>query len=292
MQENATYTHHISRILKVLVYIEEHLDETLALEKLAKIAHISPFYFHRLFRAYVGEPLADYVRRLRLQKAAEHLRYTKLPITDIALEVGYETPSSFTKTFNQVMGKSPRQYRKAMQPWIQMIMKRTLTTKEEQAMIQPEFVNRSDETVLFVRKTGDYRESPWKAFQALNQFLKQERVPENAIKTFYSVALDDPNIVDRARCRFDACAALSVPLPPKGEVGKRTISGGRFAVFVHKGPYHEIEQAFDAVFRQWYPTANVQLEDAPPFCEHLNMNDPALSDNDRITKLYIPLKSK
>ncbi len=64
-----TYLHHMECILRVLVYIENHLSEELFLNKLAKIAHISPYYFHRLFHAYMGETLSDYVTRLRMQRA-------------------------------------------------------------------------------------------------------------------------------------------------------------------------------------------------------------------------------
>ena len=85
-------------------YIEDHLDETLLLEKLAEIARISPYYFHRLFRAYMGETLAEYVQRIRLQRAQEKLRYSDTSITEIAMDVGYESPAAFTKVFNQIMG--------------------------------------------------------------------------------------------------------------------------------------------------------------------------------------------
>src|SRR5436305_15102724 len=115
----------MSCILGALIYIEEHINETLELDVLAKIARISPYYFHRLFRVYINETVADYVKRLRLQRAAGALQYSNSPITEIALNIGYETPSSFTKVFNQVMGQSPRLYRKTMQPLLKAIMERT-----------------------------------------------------------------------------------------------------------------------------------------------------------------------
>jgi transcriptional regulator GlxA family with amidase domain len=106
-----TYSVHISAILRVLIYIEEHVDESLLLEKLARIARISPFHFHRLFRAYTGETCLEYMQRLRLQRAREKLRYTDNSITSIALDVGYETSAGFSKIFQQVLGRSPREYR-------------------------------------------------------------------------------------------------------------------------------------------------------------------------------------
>src|SRR5690242_7763197 len=97
MSDSNTYTHHMRCILKVLIYIEERFDEPLCLDEMAKIACISPYYFHRLFRAYTGETLAEYIKRLRMQRAEERLRYSDDAITEIALDVGYETPSAFAK---------------------------------------------------------------------------------------------------------------------------------------------------------------------------------------------------
>jgi AraC family transcriptional regulator len=287
-----TYAHHMGCILRVLVYIEDHLDGSLLLEKLAEIAHISPFYFHRLFRAYMGETLADYVQRIRLQRAQERLRYSDTSITEIAMDVGYESPAAFTKVFNQIMGQSPRHYRQVMRPRVQTILKRTQPTDQEKALLKPEYLHRKEESVLFIRRTGDYKETPWQAFEALDTFLKKENISEEKIKAFYSMGLDDPQIVPRSQCRFDACVALHVNLPPQGEVGQRVLKGGRFAVFTARGPRTEIENTYDAIFRVWYPTFKDQLSDDPPFCEHLSNLDESIPENEHVTKFYIPLNDK
>lgn len=276
MNELTTYAHHMGQILKVLVYIESHLDEELSLEKMAKIACISPFYFHRLFHAYMDETLSEHVKRLRLVRAQERLQYSDAPITEIAFDLGYETPSGFTKVFQQVIGRSPREYRKTMQA----ILERT---NPEKAVLEYEIVNRMPETVLFVRRVGDYQETPEIAFDVLCQFLEDNKVKA---KAYYTVGVDDPHIVERSKCRFDACAALKEMIPPQGEVGQKVLPGGRYAVFIHKGPSSEIERAFETIFRLWYPTCEQQLSDEPPFCQHLNLENPS----DPITKLYIPLK--
>ncbi len=273
--------HHIAALLRVLVYIEEHLAQPLQLQELAKIAHISPFYFHRLFQAYVGKTLAEYVKDLRLQRAQEKLQYSDKSITDIALDVGYETPSSFAKVFNQVMGKSPRQYRKVMQPILEDMISRTTPTKEQKAMLRPKYVTRKELPVLFVRRVGDYAVTPPLAYEALERFLEDEHVKKEDIISIYSMGLDDPHIVERSKCRFDVCVALKCPLKPKGEVGQKILHGGRFALFIHHGPYTEIENSFKAIFRCWYPTSSQELADIPPICE--------MTDQKGVTKLYIPI---
>lgn len=96
--------------------------------------------------------------------------------------------------------------------------------------------------------------------------------------------------VDRSKCRFDACVVLYDKLSPKGEVGQKTLPEGRFAVFTHKGPYSELENTFDKIFQLWHPTSKVELGDSLPFCENINW-DPSIPDEDRITKIYIPLKN-
>lgn len=286
MSDLSTYAYHMGCILKVLVYIEERFDEPVQLEKMAQIACISPYYFHRLFRAYMGETVVDYIKRLRLQRAEERLRYTDDPITEIALDAGYETPSSFTKVFNQVMGQSPSEYRKIMQPIFYAIINRV--GPREYPALKPEYVSREKEKVLFVRRIGDYRETPWQAFGELNEFLEKEG-KKSKIKGYYSFALDNPQVVDRNKCRFDACVALSDDTPPKGEVAQKMLPGGRFAVFTHKGPYTELEATFIKIFTDWYPMATARLADGDPFCEYINVADPSIPDSDRETKCYIPL---
>lgn len=296
MQDLSTYTHHMGRILKVLIHIEEHLDEPLDLDVLAKIAKISPYYFHRLFRVYLNETVLEYITRLRLQRAKERLQYSDSSITDIALDVGYETPSAFAKVFNQVMGQSPSHYRKTMKPLLQTIITRTQLNRNEIAVLKPAYVERLDEKILFVRKEGDYNDTPSQAFALLKQFLQEEKVEPCAIKAYYGLALDDNYLVERSKCRFDACVSLSPHISGRGEIGERVIRGGRFAVFTHCGtglPI-ELEQVLDLILRVWYPSFKEEsLGDTPPFFEFVYCKENKIAlENERITKIYIPLAKK
>lgn len=297
MRDLSTYSYHMSCILRVLIYIEENLHESLDLEMMAKIARISPYYFHRLFRAYLNETVADYVKRLRLQRAAERLQYSNSSITDIALDVGYESPSSFTKVFNQVMGQSPSHYRKTMKPLLRTIMERTKPNKEKKMMLKPQYVNREDEEILFVRQTGDYNETPGIAFPILKQFLQEERVDWPNIKAFYGIPLDDHYLVERTKCRFDACVSLKIKSSGKGEVGKKVLRGGRYAVFNHYGigTPDEIESTLDDILRVWYPSLKEEsLGDSVPFFEFVHCLDQSESvpEHEKLTKIYIPLKKQ
>ena len=62
------------RLLRVLVHIQQHLDDALGLEELAGLACFSPYHFHRLFKGMVGESVKEHIRRLRLERAASQLK--------------------------------------------------------------------------------------------------------------------------------------------------------------------------------------------------------------------------
>ena len=66
----ATLDDYKQRLLRVLVHIQEHLDESLSLDELAGLACFSPFHFHRIFTGMLGESVKEYVRRLRIERAA------------------------------------------------------------------------------------------------------------------------------------------------------------------------------------------------------------------------------
>lgn len=99
------------RIKDVTQYILEHIDEPLNREVLAAVAGFSVPHFHRIFTAHVGENIAAYVRRVRLERAGRKLRMGAVDITEVALAAGYDTHAAFSKAFKQHFGLSPSEFR-------------------------------------------------------------------------------------------------------------------------------------------------------------------------------------
>ena len=110
-----TRNDHIRRVRRVSEFIRNNLDGELTLDKLSREAHFSPFHFHRIFNAVVGESVMAHIRRLRLERAAGHLKKTRRPVIRIALDAGYETPEAFCRAFKTLTGLSPSSFRKAIQ---------------------------------------------------------------------------------------------------------------------------------------------------------------------------------
>lgn len=91
----------------VFSYIGDNLTEKLTVEEIAKHVYLSPTYLQSVFKENYGVPLAEYVRRQKLQKARELLYNTQKRISDIAYDCGFEHESSFIRSFKREFGMTP-----------------------------------------------------------------------------------------------------------------------------------------------------------------------------------------
>src|SRR5262245_61340544 len=92
-----------ARINRVLAYVTASLDADLGVEELARVASLSAFHFHRVFRAITGETIGGLNRRLRLERAGRALRRGE-PLIDVALDAGYGSPEAFGRAFREAFG--------------------------------------------------------------------------------------------------------------------------------------------------------------------------------------------
>jgi len=93
-------------------YIREHLDEALDRRALAAVAGFSVSHFQRIFSARMGENIAGYIRRVRLERAGRKLRMGAVDITEVALAAGYDSHAAFGKAFKKQFGFSPSEFRR------------------------------------------------------------------------------------------------------------------------------------------------------------------------------------
>jgi AraC family transcriptional regulator len=101
------------RLRRILDYIDSNISTDLDLPKIAKIAQMSPYYFAHLFTETTGLSPHQYVLRRRIEKAKQMLSDARLPLIEIALEVGFSNQSHFTTVFRKQVGTTPKEYRLA-----------------------------------------------------------------------------------------------------------------------------------------------------------------------------------
>lgn len=103
-------------IEKAMKYINEHYSEEITLKKLSEVTYVNPSYFSRLFKDKTGEKYIDYLTSIRIEQAKKLLEDLSLKVYDITELVGYESRKHFGKTFKEITGMSPREYRDKITP--------------------------------------------------------------------------------------------------------------------------------------------------------------------------------
>jgi AraC-like DNA-binding protein len=104
------------RMLRARDAIDRDFAEPLDVAALARIAHVSPAHFSRTFRRVFGEPPHRYLQRRRIERAMALLRTTGQTVTDVAFAVGFSSLGTFSRTFRDVVGQSPTDYRLSAAP--------------------------------------------------------------------------------------------------------------------------------------------------------------------------------
>lgn len=99
-------------LVKLEVYIQQHLSESLPIVRLAQVACVSPGHFHALFREATGITPGQYLTQARLERAQNLLRETRLSMSVIAEKVGFSSQSSLTHAFRRYLGRTPAEFRK------------------------------------------------------------------------------------------------------------------------------------------------------------------------------------
>ena len=158
------------RIAQALAYIDEHLDEPLSVEAVASAFHFSAFYFHRMFTAIVGAPMAAYIRGRRLSRACAFVVGTALPMTEIALCCGFDSPQSFSRAFRSKYRQSPSAYRlsdeRHSDESVEEMIRRFTNRLQGGMVIMPNIIKRDELIIAGVSGDGNRTGEVWEAFMA------------------------------------------------------------------------------------------------------------------------------
>lgn len=280
-----TREEYLRRINIVTEYINNHLDEKLDLSKLADLSNLSPFHFHRITKAFLGEPIGAYITRMRVETAARLLRYTDLPVQDIAFSVGYEMPSSLSKIFNQYYDISPIEFRNDKNF---IIMKPALINPELN-LKAPKIIDLEDQSLIYIRHTGDYSSLDFcGAWTKLWGCVKSQKLFTAGIEHI-CVYHDDPKVTEADKLRTDICLVIHKPAQPEGEIGVKTLRGGKYAVFHYQGSYDNLGSVYDTIFGHWLPECGMQLRNVA--CYEKYLNNPDKTEPAKLkTEIYVPVQ--
>lgn len=268
----------------VIDYINLHLGEEIDLKSLAKISHFSPFYFHRIMKAFLGEPIGTFIVRTRTESAARLLRYSELPIAEIAYRIGYSSPSSLSKVFKQLYDISPLEYRNNKNF---VIMKPAIIRPDLKLETEIRLVPARN--VIYIRLFGDYKENDYGGtWMRLIRFTQEQQLPMGDCSPL-CIYHDDPKVTPADKLRTDVCMVMPLSAKATGDIGFKTISEGRYAVFTYKGSYEHLQAVYDTIYARYLPEMECTLRDEASAERYLN--DPCTTKpEDLLTEIYIPVE--
>lgn len=300
---SATEQTYKERILRVLVHVQEHLDEPLPLETLAHVACFSPHHFHHIFGAMVGEPVKEHVRRLRLERAAYRLQFGNQPVTSIAFSAGYETHESFTRAFRAMFGTSPSRFRKLQRDRMRSVAPSGVHYLPEGRLDDFHPVQRGGPPmdvrittltpmkVVFLRHVGPYEDEALGRTWDRLLFSAGQRGLLGPRTKLLGIDHDNPHVTPPDKLRYDACIATDKAVEPEGEVGTQEIPGGEYAVVTHKGPYESLPETCARLYGEWLPQSGREPAEATGF-QHYRTTPRETAPQDLVTDIYVPLRPR
>ena len=312
-------------LLNLSAYINQHLEDELSLASLAARMHLSPFHFHRKFRAYFGESLHQHIKRLRLERAACELIHHTKSVRAIALDSGYKTVSAFSHAFSSFAGKSPTSYREEMLAGPLVRARGQIEErlgKPLRESLEPSWIGElKDQTISFLRADGVGRgEQPAvrAAIDALAATIDSAQAPAAsaalpapsnaspgmpvaeapgvaARPEFLAATTDLYGIAVQSRFRIDVgLDAEYVPPELRNAFGQETLPGGRYAMFDVQCQAGEMLDVGYAAYLYWLPQSSEQPRSAPHYVRFVNGDgadgDERDSEAARDYRLFIPLQ--
>lgn len=303
-----------ARLNHTLYFIEHNLDKELRLEVVSKVSGFSSFHFHRIFRVMVGETLNDYVKRLRLEKAANILVHNPFrSVTEIALDCGFSSSSNFARAFKEHFGVSASSWRNGGYSEYRRERRNFSNNGEAESNQREDSVSRApynqgvklkkrkehemkveikqmpEIQIAYFRHMKGY-DSPGiaEAWEKVCRWAGARGLINQHTK-FIGISHDDPEVTPTDKCRYDACVSVPKDTKAEGEIAVTTIASGRYAVSRFEGQTSEIKQAYDFLYGKWMPESGLQPADSP--CLEIYLNDPKTDPKGRhIFEICIPVK--
>jgi AraC family transcriptional regulator len=263
------------RLAAAALLIGTRLDSPPSLDELADAACISPFHFHRAWRALTGETVGETIARLRIEASQRHLRAAGATVTTTAMDTGFATPQAFARAFRRQTGVSPSAFIAGT-----AVENRPLPDTEVRVVL------REPLDVVALRRNGNDYVAVAEAYGRLFAWAGAADLM-GRFEGIYGIALDDVESVDHAR--FDACVALG-PVEPPAEFTRVVLPGGPYLTFTYRGDYAGIPSAEARLMASALLDFDAQLADAPML--HRYLNDPDETPvEELLTELLLPLAS-
>jgi len=272
----ATKPAYVHRVNLAIDYVVSHLSDPLRLEDVSRAALLSPFHFHRVFRALVGMTLADFIKRLRLEKALSLMAHSRQSsLTKIALACGFSSSSDFSRCFKQHFGAPPStfdldQWQDAHRAELRATMPESgnglhldhLPARHNPDGFKVKIRQLPARTVAYIRVHNPYRgNAVAKAVARLIAWAENHSLADGQ---WLGYQWDNPEIVALDDCQYHI-AVEAERFKPTGEIGKFRFPPMTVAEVELRGGVELELRALQWLYGTWLPRSNYVPDDHPGF---------------------------
>jgi len=267
---------YVERVNRAIDHVVKNLADPMRLEDVAKAADFSPFHFHRVFKAFLGETLNQFVKRQRLERALFLMSHVpRRSLTDVALDCGFSSSSDFSRSFKQHYGVPPsvfdlENFRNVRREELERVLSSqigsahitTLPAGENPDGFEVKLRNLPARTVAYIRVFEPYREGVAQA--ACERLLAWAIERGLADGQWLGYMWDEPEIVALADCRYDVALVVD-DVDPAGEIGRFEFPPMCVAEVVLSGDLALEARAIDWLYKTWLPRSGYVPDHQPAF---------------------------
>jgi AraC family transcriptional regulator len=281
---SATRSAYVERINLAVDHVLTHLDGPLRLVDVARAAHLSPFHFHRVFQGMTGETLADFVKRVRLDKAVSMMahapagrdpgaRAARPPLSQIAAACGFSSSSDFSRSFKQRFGVAPSAFDVAA--WREShraafdargvgaaLALRRLPEAGNPDRFRVRIRDLPARTVAYIRVTDPYK--PTAVVDAAQRLVAWAESRDLADNPWLGFQWESPELVPLEQCVYHA-AVVADRFTAEGEVGRFRFPAMTVAQVDVRGDIHLELRALRWLYGTWLPRSGYVPDDHPCF---------------------------
>lgn len=282
----------LDRYKKLLSYIDEHFKDEINIEKVESICHYSYRNINRIFEAIHNETIGKYIKRIRLEKAAQYLKYSEIGVSDISYEVGFEDRAAFSKAFKKKYKLSPSAFRSSNES-IRETMQESLLKEygDDRQKLKFDIEYLPDFESLFLEYRGSYEDvsAIEKVWNQLSEYAFKNNLHNNSIPM--TEIIDDNEISDTIHSRYHFGLAVEQPISfvPEGLFRIKKHKQQKYTKFIYQGSDGNSAEFYKEIYALWMLDVNLELLDLPSLEFYPNYTE-SLPEDQLITEIYIPVR--
>jgi AraC family transcriptional regulator len=272
-------------------YVHDHVGEPLTIDLIAAKVGVSRYHVNRIFHAATGFLLGEFIQRRRLEQAYTLLSDTRAEIIEVALRVGYESHSAFSRAFLKAFGRNPNEVRRGEAPRFALPQ---LIKQASRPDVRPEIVTLERQDLVGLYGQGFQDQSfvalAARLYEQLANELGLTRGFDPAVHRLVGVSLDSPWVGEQEQSRFFAGMLLASNASGSRRLKRYHWPGGQWARFTHTGPYQTMWQTISRIYAGWIVNENIVLRNEAIVQRYLTL--PADVPQEQLeTHLYFPLET-